>query len=222
MSQPKYSFLGVTVCGLGPLGLLPSPGPTRHPTQTLGARLCGLSQLLPAPRLSCGCVTAGSPCALRTWPCLWLADPEGKQAVQPLLPLAFHVAVFSRRAGLGAGETCLHPGMTRLHAAVPPALLPKQQRRGPGLFLSGPPGPWTTGEHPLPLPSGQCLDCAWQGELVESLGIEVNPAAGLGVGDRRGAQPAVSHLLEILSQKKTKQNKTKHNKNKRQLVQPIA
>ena len=42
--------------------------------------------------------------------------------------------------------------------------------------------------------------------MVESLGIEVTPAAGLGGGVRRGAQPAVSHLLEILSQKKKKTN----------------
>lgn len=82
----------------------------------------------------------------------------------------------------GPGRRVLHR-MTRLHAAVPPALLPKQQRRGPGLFLSGPPGPGDDRDTPAPSAKWAVFRLRLAGEeLVESLGIEVNPAAGLRVG----------------------------------------
>lgn len=60
---------------------------------------------------------------------------------------------------------------------------------------------------PLPLRSGQCLGWAWRGESSESLGTEVNPAAGLGLGGQalcktlKLAVKPVSRLPEILSHK---------------------
>lgn len=101
-NEPAKSTLSWEWLRSGTPGFFASRGPTCHPTQTLSALLCGLSQLLAWPCLSCGCVTGRtkrSRCTARTWPCLRLADPERRQAVQPAPLCTFPVAVFCRRAG---------------------------------------------------------------------------------------------------------------------------
>ena len=103
--------------------------------------------------------------------------------------------------------SCLQPGMTRPRAAELVPSSPSSRGGEPGCSFPGRQVPERLGEHPLPLRSGQCLGWAWRGESAESLGTEVNPAAGLGLGGQascktlRLAVKPISRLLEILSRK---------------------
>lgn len=169
------------------------PGTHLPPHPDPSVQLCGLSQLLCPPHLRCACVT-GRRKGSRAHAALFALSPSPPGPANCWAKAALRASCcsvgragraaedFGGRVKLAAGDDS--PARYGLRASFL-----RQQGRGPA--REGCQVPEQLGEHPLCLPSGQCLGWAWLGKPAESLGTEAKLPLGLGGGEDggRGRKP---------------------------------
>lgn len=169
------------------------PGTHLPPHPDPSVQLCGLSQLLCPPHLRCACVT-GRRKGSRAHAALFALSPSPPGPANCWAKAALRASCcsvgragraaedFGGRVKLAAGDDS--PARYGLRASF-------LRQRGRGPAREGCQVPEQLGEHPLCLPSGQCLGWAWLGKPAESLGTEAKLPLGLGGGEDggRGRKP---------------------------------
>ena len=167
------------------------PGTHLPPHPDPSVQLCGLSQLLCPPHLRCACVT-GRRKGSRAHAALFALSPSPPGPANCWAKAALRASCSVGRAGRAAedfgGRVKLAAGDDSPARYGLRASFLRQRGRGPA--REGCQVPEQLGEHPLCLPSGQCLGWAWLGKPAESLGTEAKLPLGLGGrgGWRQGAQ----------------------------------
>lgn len=172
---------------------LSSPGPTCHPTQTPACSCAASHSCCVHPTSAVPASLGGGRDPVRTPPCLRSAPappgPANCWAKAALRASCCSVGRAGRAAEDFGGRVKLAAGDDSPARYGLRASFLRQRGRGPA--REGCQVPEQLGEHPLCLPSGQCLGWAWLGKPAESLGTEAKLPLGLGGGEDggRGRKP---------------------------------